>query len=431
MIRKHFILTTAALFACALSYGGVVNTFKFDNGLMLIHKEISDNPLVTFQIFSRGGSINEQASQAGLAQFTQGLLMQGTKKRNAEQLARDLEDIGAMMSSDISNDFSTLGVSCLDENAEKSVEILCDIAFNPAFEDKEIEKERPNIVAAIKARQDRIFQAADDIFIKAFYGDHPYSWPDLGKAETVPGFTRKDIENWHREHFAVNNMVLVVFGKISFEKTKSLAAKYFSAAAGAKVSDTFKQAEPPKKQLIKKKLPKFKQAFLMIGFPAPRANDRDYAALKVINAILGGRMSGRLFTELREKLSLAYEVNSFYPSKRELSRFVVYMGLEAKNLELAKKRIFELLDELKQTPVSETELSETKNFIRGNYLLDHQTIGRKSWYCGWWEIMGAGYAYDEKYLDDLMAVSASDIREAANKYFSDKFVQVEIVPENN
>jgi predicted Zn-dependent peptidase len=136
-----------------------------------------------------------------------------------------------------------------------------------------------------------------------------------------------------------------------------------------------------------------------------------------------------LFTELREKLSLAYEVSSFYPTRRQQSRFVVYMGLDAKNLDRAGKRIDELLQELTTTPVTEQELQDTKNYIRGMYLLDRQTVSRQAWYAGWWEIMGPGYAFDERYLDTLMEVSVADIQRVTQTWFSPKnYVKVILFP---
>lgn len=428
MIKK-LLFSVIALFICGPIFaGGNVNVFTLSNGLKVIHKEINGNPLVTFQLFSHAGSVNEKEDQAGLANFTQVLLLSGTSKRSSEQLAQEIEDIGGNITSDIENDFCTLGISLMDGYSEKACDILSDVAFNPSFLGPEIEKERNNLLAGIKSRQDHIHQVADDMFLKNFYKEHPYSWPDIGKIETVSKFNRDDIVKWHKDHFVVNDMLLVVTGSIKLENVKALAEKYFSSAPQGKAGYLPIKATAAGHKELFQQTGKFKQAYLMMGFPVPELNSPDFPVLKVINALLGGRMSGRLFTELREKLSLAYEVNSFYPSKREMSRFVIYMGLEKQNLALAKKRIAELISELKTVPVEQKELEETKNYIRGVFLLDHQTIGRKAWYLGWWEIMGSGYSYDDKYLSDLMAVSPKDIQDAANKYFTDDYLQVEIVP---
>ena len=409
--------------------GGNVNTFVLSNGLKVIHRQVASNPLVTAEVFFKTGSIAEPESEAGLANFTQSLLMQGTEKRSSEDLARAIEDIGANVSSDTGNDYSNLGISVIDSKFDKAMELLSEIVTQPSFPEQEIKKEKMNILATIRSRKDSISLTASDIFIKSFYGNHPYSWPEIGREQTVSEFKREDLVRWHRERYTADNMILVIVGNISMSEAQKTALKFFSSVAGRSKPVKIMQAISPEKKAILEKNPKFKQAFLIVGFPAPQLGGEGYAELKMINAILGSRMTGRLFIELREKLSLAYEVNSGYPTRMELGRFFIYIGLEKKNIPLAKKRMFELLDDLKNVPVRDKELQDTRNYLKGTYLLDHQTINRQAWYMGWWEVLGKGYDYDQKYLDELLAVTPEQIQKAAKKFFTDTFVSVELVPE--
>lgn len=429
MKRRLFIVFLFIVgFSNIINAGGSVSEFKLSNGLRVLHSKIDQNPLVTVQLFINSGVKNESANQAGISNFTQTLLFQGTKKRTSEQIARDIEDIGGSISSDADYDYTNLGISVLTSHFEKGVDILVDILTHPIFEKSQVEKERLNILASIRDRQDHIFNVADDTLLKAFYGDNPYSWPETGKKETISKITPDDLVKWHKENYVSGNMVLMVVGNIELSKAKELTEKYFSKIPSGKPVRSTLEIKNPAKKTIKNKTDKFKQSYLMYGFPAPSINSPDYAALKFINSLIGSRMSGRLFVHLREELGLAYEVNSFYPSRLSLSRFVIYLGLDKKNIELAKTKIFEILKDLKETPVGETELSETKTYIRGIYLLDRQTIGRKAWYIGWWESMGLGFAYDETYFNNLMSVTPKDIQSAANKYFGDDYVEVEITP---
>jgi predicted Zn-dependent peptidase len=427
---KRILITTLMLGALAAPgfTGGTVDTFTLSNGLLVLHKEITSNPLVAIDLFLKNGAIDEQPAQAGLANFTQVLLMQGTKTRNSEALAAAIEDIGGNIASDVEHDYSHIGISLLDSHVENAAELLSDIVQNPAFPEDEIEKERRNTLAGIVSRKDQIHNAANDLFNETFYDGHPYSWPDIGRENTVKKFKQKDFIAWHKRYYTAQNAVLIIAGNIGRDRAKALAEKYFaSLPKGEKMALYPVVAKPPSRTVTSRSV-KFKQAYLMTGYPAPSLHGREFVTLKILNAMLGGRMTGRLFTELREKLSLAYEVNSIYPTRRELSRFVIYLGLDAKNLELADRRIKELITELKTTPVPEKELEDTKNFIRGVYLLDHQTVERQVWYMGWWESMGMGYTYDQKYLDQLMAVTSADIREAANKIFADNALTVEVLP---
>jgi predicted Zn-dependent peptidase len=347
---------------------------------------------------------------------------------NAEQLAAKIEDTGGSISSYIEPDYSNIGISVLDSNLDKAAGLLADILVNPSFDDKEIEKERANIIASLNSRKDSIGQVANDALNSAFYVNHPYSWPDLGKIETVKKFKQADLQRWHDTYYSSNNMILVIAGNLSEENAKKLSETYFAAISSGTAGFNHPEAQMIKPANVIKRSQKFHQSYLMIGYPTPSIAKDEYFTLKVLNSLMGGRMTGRLFIELREKLSLAYEVNCAYPSRKQLSKFIFYIGLENKNLKLAEKRINELLTDLKTTPIPESELQDTKNYIRGTYLLERQTIGRRAWYAGWWEMMGLGADYDKTYLDKLMAVTSDDIQKAAVKYFNDNKVTVEVVP---
>jgi predicted Zn-dependent peptidase len=409
--------------------GGKVSEFTLPNGLRIIHKEINTDPLVTAEFFIKGGSLAETEKQAGIVNFTQSLMAKETKNRSVNRLALDIEALGTGIHTDVSDDYASLGVSVIKENVEKALEILSDILENPAFSEDEIEKERVNILAGIKRRKDSIFRVTDDLFNEKFYGSHPYAWPASGRKESVAGFQREDLVGWHKKHYSAGNMFLVVAGDISLKDVKKLAKRYFSGLESSGTDFEPPEVKSPLSGKISKESARFQQAYLMIGYPAPASDHEDYPVLKVINTILGGRMTSRLFVELREKLSLGYEVSSFYPSRKCLSRFVVYLGLEKENLRLAEDRISQILSELKKEYVSDEELEETKNYIKGVFLLDHQTIGKQAWYIGWWEIMGKGYEYDTRYLNELSQVTKEDIKRAANKYFNENPLQVEIIPE--
>jgi predicted Zn-dependent peptidase len=245
----------------------------------------------------------------------------------------------------------------------------------------------------------------------------------------VQKLSRKDLIDWHNSHYTAADSLLVIAGDLNLADSKTLAEKYFNEMPkGAKL--------PALPQVITAKhfeqahsSPKFQQAMFMIGWPAPDMSGADYPAIKVLNSLMGGRMTGRLFIELREKMSLGYEVSSFYPSRRQQSRYVVYLGLKAENIEKAKKRLSEMINDLKTNPVPEQELNDTKSYMRGVYLMDHQTANRQAWYLGWWEILGGGYQNDDSYLATLQSVSPQDILRIANKYLTDNnSIQIEVVP---
>ena len=148
----------------------------------------------------------------------------------------------------------------------------------------------------------------------------------------------------------------------------------------------------------------------------------------MINLVLGARMTGRLFIELREKLGLAYEVNSNYPTRIGDSYFEIYIGLDKKNVDITKNGIEKIMTDLCSTKVSDKELNDTKNFIKGIYLLSHQSVERQAYYLSAREMLGLGYEYDDKYIDLLSKVTSDDIIKVANKYFKQKPYKLILMP---
>ena len=157
-------------------------------------------------------------------------------------------------------------------------------------------------------------------------------------------------------------------------------------------------------------------------------SDKDSITLKMINLVLGARMTGRLFIELREKLGLAYEVNSTYPTRLDKSYFEIYIGLDKKNIDICKQGIEKIMTDLCNTKITDKEINDTLNFIKGIYLLSHQSVERQAYYLSAREMLGLGYEYDDKYIDLLSKVTSDDIIKVANKYFKQKPYKLILMP---
>lgn len=427
---KHHTLALLLLvsLAAVAGAGGPVTTRTLSNGITLIHKQSSAAPIVTAHVFVRSGVINEQPRQAGIANFCQTAMLKGTKTRTDEELSRDIEDIGADISSDVEYDFSEIGISVSTAGFNRGLELLSDIVRNPAFAKEEVEKERASMLAALKGRQDQIFNTAHDRLNELLYGDHPYAWPETGTPVSVRALKASALKQWHQRHYTSGNIFIVIVGDMPLETARAACETAFGGMSQGTPREPGPAAAPRKPTSARIESAKFQQGYLMMGCPAPAVTHEDFPVLKVINALMGGRMSSRLFTELREKMSLGYEVSSFYPSRAGLSRFVVYLGLDGGNIPRAEQKIREMIAALATDRVPDEELADTKNYIRGVYLLDHQTISRQAWHLGWWEALGRGYRYDDDYLQALMAVTPDDIQRVARNYFSGDFFKVEVVP---
>ncbi len=417
------------MFTAQSAGGATVSDFKLNNGIKVIFAKTNGVEVVSLRVFTPVSVLSENAKNAGISNLTSSLMVKATKNRPSVQLADDVENIGADLSCDTDYDMSSVNMSFLSEYFDRAVEICADVVSNPAFEERDIVFEKQNIKAGLVSRKDSIGRTASDKFIKLFYGDMPYSVPEAGSIETVGKITAEDMENWHGYAYNASNILISVAGNIDEQTVKKSLEKHFGSINSGKKYEKPVFAPAAKKAETKTIKGKFNQAYIMQGYPAPDLTGKDFVALKVIGALLGGRMTSTLFVELREKLGLAYEVNAVYPSRIEESFFAIYIGLDKKNIDLTLKRIDEILKDFCSKEVGAQELKDTKTYIKGLYVMDRQTTGRLSYYYGWREIVGQGYKYDEEYINDIEKITPKDIHETANRVFGKSSLTVIVNPD--
>jgi predicted Zn-dependent peptidase len=406
------------------------------NGITFLHNYNPNQPIVSIVIFLKMGEIYEPKKFEGISDLLQSVIVKGTKNRSAEQIAEEVESLGGSISADASEDYSTLSIAMGSQHFEKAVDILSDIFKNPTFPKSEIEKEKINIIASIISRKDKIFDIAIDELLSNLYGKkHPYGRRPIDSIKTIKKFSQKNLFNWWTRFYGVDknekNIVIVVSGDVSYDVAKEMILKYFSDIPEINLPKIVSPNMKIRNKYIKKKV-HFKQGYLMYGFVSPKISKdtlSDYLSLKLINAYLGGGMSGKLFEYLREQHSLCYEINSFYPTRLLDSHFVVYFGLDYGRIDIAKKEIDKIFYQIINGElITEDDLNEVKRKIKGRYLLDHQTNLQQAWYLGFWEIMGMGYEYDQQYIKDLENISLSNIRYVVKKIFGSPKTIIELVP---
>ena len=431
MKQNLAIALLSVIFFAQGAFGGEMEVFNLKNGVKVLFNKTNGVKVAAMRIYTPVSVISENPQNAGISYITAKLMTRSTKNRSSEILAKDIDDIGASLSCDADYDYAGFCMTFLSEYFDKAAEILSDVLINPAFDAKEIASEKKDIDAAFKSNKDSIFLTALHKFIKLSYADAPYSNPVIGKPETVEAVTEQNLKDWHKHSYNASNILISVSGNVNAKTVKKSLEKYFG-----KIESGEKFVKPEFETGIKKSLKtvekgKFNQAYIFTGFEAPRLSDKDFAALKVASAVLGGRMTSRLFIELREKLGLAYETSAIYPSRAADSFFAVYIGLDKKNIDLTLKRIDEILKDFCSKEIDEQELKDVKTYIKGMYIMDRQTVSKTSYYYAWREITGQGYKYDDEYLNDVEKVTTKDIYDVANKIFKQNSVTVVIDPTDN
>lgn len=387
------------------------------NGLKLIFREDHTSETVALQAFVGTGSRAEPSDLAGIAELTSRLLVRGTTTRSEEEIFTELEDLGAQLSQDTLADMAYVTLVAPKETVERALPIYLDVLLNPAFAPNEVERTKTEFIREIRAQADQNFSVIYENFQKALYGDHPYG--RFPTPESVARITQEDIVQFYKKYYVPNNMTIVAVG--AFDRA------LVEALLRAKLQELPKgTAELPlTPQPISLKLSENKTVtatkrsnltWLIVGYPAPSVASPDYPAMKLLNAILGGGMSSRLFSELRDKRGLAYSTGAFYPSRAEESHLVTYIIALPQNAETARQGILDIIREIQESGIPQEELERAKSYVIGNYRIEHETAERRAWYLGWYETLGVGYQMDAKYPELLQAVTAEDIQRVAQKY---------------
>jgi predicted Zn-dependent peptidase len=426
---KKILLVLSLFMISQTAFGGKMEEFTLKNNVKVIFNKTDGIEVVSMKVFTPVSVVCENASNAGISALTANLMSKSTKNRSNEVLAKDADNIGSDLSVNVDYDMTCINMSFLSEYFDKAAEIFSDVMQNPAFNENEIATEKKNMIAGLNARKDSIFNTAMDTFTQNFYKDMPYALTALGNEKSVNSITKEQLFQWHQDSFNASNILISVSGNIDKKTLKNSLEKYFGIIKTGKKFENpvFKTGIGEAKNIDIKG--KFNQAYIMRGFPAPNLDDKDFVTLKVISSVLGGRMTSKLFMELREKLGLAYEVNAIYPSRTHESYFIVYIGLDKKNIDLTLKRIDEILKDMCDNEIDARELKDVKTYIKGIYIMDRQTVWKKSYYYGWREIVGQGYKYDDKYLEDIEKVTAKDIAETAKKIFRQNALTVIVRPD--
>jgi len=435
MIRRVLFLSLLLLQITILD--AKVEKYIFPNGLKLLHKNTNANQIVAIEIFIDAGSVDEyieDKNKLGIRNFIQSTITKGTRKYSAEQINELIESIGGKLFTDTGEDYMEICVIVTKPYFEIGIDLIYEIYQNPTFLYKEVEKEREVILASISARKEDLFTTTYDMFNKLLYCNHPYAFPVTGTTETVKNITRQDLIKFHKKYFIPQNTIVVVVGNVDFDLVKHYVGRSFGKISAKKeykvVSATSQQVVHGgcAENLEKEYKEKFNQAYIMVGYTAPEVSSPDYPKVKILNAMLSGGMSSRLFAVMREKKAYAYEVSSFYPTRKYKSRFVIYMGLDERFVDEAKENILKEVEKLKNSIPDEEEIVRVKHYTRGTYIMSHVTNKQQAWYLGWWELMGRGYEYDTTYIDEILSIGREELKTVAERLFL-KPVVVKILPE--
>ncbi|MDD3149279.1 MAG: pitrilysin family protein [Candidatus Gastranaerophilales bacterium] len=410
------------------TYGNTVST-TLSNGIKLIFDKNTSNDIVAARIFIRGGNFLEE--KPGISSLLASTIMKGTKNRSFLEMSTEIQDNGIVIGPSADDDYFEIDLKSTKKDFDKAFDILADVLQNAVFEEKYIDKTRKDMLLSIKQSRDNPSSIMFEEYTSVIYSNHPYGVTGKTLEKTLSTITREDVIDYYNSYFSPQNMVVSVSGNAEIndliKKFESIKTK--SQAKIVDISQLKTQYAPftANKRAFKAK--DTSTAWMALGWRTQGVlSEKDYASLKVISGMLGGGMSSRLFSNLREKRGLAYEVGSIYPSKMDLSSFMVYIGTNPKNVPIMEDLFLKEINEIKTGNFTQKELADVKQKIIGKFELSKETSSAKAHYLGWFETIGKGYKFNYFYSDLINSVTYQDVINTADKYLCYPHVTVLIAP---
>jgi predicted Zn-dependent peptidase len=385
------------------------------NGVRLITEEVSSVHSASVGIWVKTGSRYEKEYNHGISHFVEHMLFKGTTNRSARKIAEELEAIGASLNAFTAKEYTCYYAKVLAENLDTAIDVLADMYFNSLFEPKEIEKEKNVIMEEIKMYEDSPDELVHDLFTNAIWPDHPLGRPIIGTIDSLKKMQSTDLLEYCRDRYTANNTVIAVAGNIDHKNVFDQICGYFgNMPAGVPAMES----EPPVSGatvLMSKK--DLEQLQICLGGPGLAQDDKDIYALNVLNNVLGGGLSSRLFQEIREERGLAYSVYSYQTAYRDSGLFTVYAGTSPDNLSSVLRLIVKELLELASEGISEEELKRTKQQLKGNLLLSLENVNNRMMRLGKTEICFDRVITIDEILNNIAAVDLQAVKSIANQLF--------------
>jgi len=386
------------------------------NGLTVLVRENDAAPVVAVSLQVRAGSRFETESTAGITNFLQRVMLRGTARRTAVQLAEASEDIGGSLDASGEVEAAEVRGQALSVHWETLLALVAEVVLQPALRPDEIERERRQLLGQIKSRADAPFSFSFDALMRELYGTNPYGLSHFGYKESIERLTREDLLAHYRAVYEPDRMVLAVSGQIERQRVIKAAERLFGRMARSAPDGrvTPPVGEPSGGRRV---LPRpAQQAQVLVGYLGPGLSDPLYPAVRVLAAALGGGMAGRLFVELRDQRGLAYSTGVLTTYRTGAAFFVAYLGTAPASATASEAGILRELERVRESPISADELARAKAYVRGQLVMDRRTNARVAWYLAFFETIGAGWDYPDRYGRAIDAVTVEDVARAAEQY---------------
>jgi predicted Zn-dependent peptidase len=388
-----------------------------DNGLRLVTEAMPHVRSVSIGVWLTRGSRHEREDLSGIAHFVEHMLFKGTATRSAEDIAQAIDSIGGQLDAFTSKEYAGYYIKVLDEHLPIALDVLSDIVLHPAFDAGDIEREKKVILEEIKMVEDTPDDLVHEMFTQAYWEGHPLGRPILGSRETVESFDAEGLRDYFGQTYVADNLVVAAAGNLRHDAFRDLIARAFAEVprSGRASPDV----EPPVSPRLLVREKDLEQSHLCLGTRAYPQRHRDRYALYILNTLLGGSMSSRLFQNIREKRGLAYAVFSGLAAYRDTGMLTVYAGCANETVPEVLDLVVEEIRALRRDPPPEPELRRAKDHLKGNLMLSLESTSSRMTHLARQDIYFDQHLTLDETLAEIERVSAPDVQRVCADLFAD------------
>lgn len=392
---------------------------KLKNGIKLMLAPMKDSLSTTVFVMVHTGSKYETKGNNGISHFLEHMCFKGTKKRpTAMDISKALDEIGSQYNAFTSQEFTGYYAKAHPKHIDTLIDVISDIYLHPLFDPKELQKERGVIIEEINMHNDVPYKQVDDVFAQSMYGDQPAGWSIIGNKENVKKITARDLERYWQSHYVASATTVLVSGNID---TRTITKKIEKAFTGISRSAKAKKrpvVEPQNRPKILIRYKKIDQAHLVLGVRSYSGKHKLSPALKVLDAVLGGGMSSRLFQKLREEMGVGYYLRTMIDEYTDHGYFSVSLGVDSSRFVEVIDATLRECELLKTELVSKTELEKAKEYLIGNTILSLESSDAMAEYFAMQDITGEEITDVDKLIRKIRKVTPEEVRKVAREIFA-------------
>jgi predicted Zn-dependent peptidase len=387
-----------------------------DNGLCLVTETMPHVRSVSVGVWLTRGSRHETDARSGIAHFVEHMLFKGTTSRSAEDIAQTIDSIGGQLDAFTSKEYAGYYIKVLDDHVPLALDILSDVILHPAFARQDIEREKKVILEEIKMVEDTPDDLVHEIFTETYWAGHPLGRPILGTPLTVEALTQEALREYFADAYIASNMIVAAAGNLDHTRIRALIEEAFKSVGhtGPSVNGAGPRTAP---QLVLREK-ELEQSHICLGTTGyPQSHDERYTTY-ILNTVLGGSMSSRLFQNVREKRGLAYAVFSGLSAYRDAGMLTVYAGCARETVGEVVDLVVEEMRGMKEAPLPEAELRRAKDHLKGNLMLSLESTSSRMSHLARQEIYFDRHFTLDETLEGIERVSSEDVQRVARDLFS-------------